>query len=156
METVLSDMSLYRFTGGSPPTKTELERRYAEQTRGHSRGDAEEWINYIVLVGSQGVPAGYVQATIPKNGEPAEIAWVIGKPWQGRRYARRAVALLVQELAGRGVRRVVAHIHPDHEASQRIAARLGMVPSGVVVEGEVRWDGDLTSSGADAPGSDIA
>ena len=51
--------------------------------------------------------------------------------------------LLIRELAARGVRRIIAHIHPDHEASTRIAARLGLTPTVTLVDGEVRWEGDL-------------
>ncbi len=73
----------------------------------------------------------------------AEIAWVIGHPWQGRGYAKRAAELLVAELVDCGVCRVAAHIHPDHVASQRIALHLEMVASDAVVDGETRWVGEL-------------
>ena len=87
---------------------------------------------------------GYVQATVPLDGSPAEIAWVVGAPWQGRGYAARAAALLIEELRQKGVSRVLAHIHPEHEASQRIARHLGMEPTDTVVDGEVRWSGSLS------------
>ena len=35
-------------------------------------------------------------------------------------------------------------IHPEHEASQRIARHLGMEPTDTVVDGEVRWAGNLS------------
>ncbi|MGO1259943.1 MAG: GNAT family N-acetyltransferase [Brachybacterium sp.] len=80
---------------------------------------------------------------MPADQRPAEIAWVIGRPWQRRGFAGRAAQLLVNDLRARGVAQIIAHIHPDHEASQRIAERLGMTPSDVVVEGETRWTGPL-------------
>ncbi|WP_272941414.1 GNAT family N-acetyltransferase [Kocuria rhizophila] len=92
-------------------------------------------------MGPEEQAVGYVQATVPLDGSPVEIAWVIGVPWQGRGYARRAAALLVGELRDHGVEGIVAHIHPDHAASQRVARGLGMEPTGLVVESEVRWVG---------------
>lgn len=139
MTSVLSDPSLYAFTGGEPPTRDDLERRYTVQVRGHSRDGTERWINSVVVLRAEQQPIGYVQATIPVNGDPAEIAWVIGRPWQGQGHARRAARLLLDDLAAQGIEVVVAHIHPEHEASQRIATRLGMTPTTVVVDGETRW-----------------
>lgn len=141
MVLVLSDPDLYRFTGGAPPTPAELQRRYAVQTVGHSADHTQEWVNWLVTLGPGEEPIGYVQATIPADGGPTEIAWVIGAPWQGRGYAHRAADLLVDGLARRGVRRVLAHIHPAHEASRRIATRLGLAPTRRIVDGEVRWEG---------------
>ena len=139
MSTVLSNPGLYEFTGGEPPTSDELRHRYQVQSRGFSADGTERWINSAVVVG--GALVGYVQATVPVEGGPAEIAWVIGKPWQGRGYAARAAQLLVAGLAANGIGSVIAHIHPENTASQRIALRLGMKPSDVMVDGEIRWIG---------------
>lgn len=144
MAEVLADRSLYAFTGGEPPTVEQLHHRYAAQVRGGPAGGGERWLNLIVLQDQR--PVGYVQATIPDDGGPTEIAWVIGRPWQGRGLASRAAALLLTDLAGRGVSRVIAHISPAHEASRRIAARLQMKPTSVVVDGEIRWEG-VTDAG---------
>lgn len=146
MTSVLADPSLYEFTGGRPPTTAELQRQYTVQARGHSADGSEEWINHLVLLGPHRQPVGFVQATIPRNGGPTEIAWVIGRAWQGRGIAGHACALLLRELARRGVHRVIAHIHPGHQASQRIASSLGLAPTGTVVEGEVRWEGRLAGT----------
>lgn len=144
MATVLADPSLYEFTGGEPPSVSELEERYTYQTRGGPADGCEEWVNLVVVLDPDAQPMGYVQATIPTNGEPTEIAWVIGQPWQGQGYATRAAQLLVDHLAGRGVQALVAHIHPHHSASQAIASRLGLRPTAVVVDGETRWEGALS------------
>lgn len=139
MALVLAHRSLYEFTGGEPPTRDELTRRYSIQVRGGSADGSEEWTNLIVLLDAQ--PIGYVQATRARDGDSAEIAWVIGHPWQGCGYASRAALLLGDHLAERGVRTLVAHIHPEHAASKRVAERLGMVPTDVVVDDETRWVG---------------
>lgn len=134
MMRVLSSPSLYHYIGGEPPTEEELSRRYTAQVVGHSPGGNERWINSIVLLDGQ--PVGYVQATVPIDGEAAEISWVIGREWQGRGFAKQAARLLLDGLVHAGV---VAFIHPDHRASQHVARSLGMHEIDVVVEGETRW-----------------
>ncbi len=146
MAAVLADPPLYTFTGGAPPAEAELERRYARQVRGSSADGTQDWRNCIVLIGSQREPAGFVQATIPADGGPAEIAWVIGTQWQGNGYGGRSAALLIVELALRGVRRIATRIHPGNEASQRIGKGVGMAPTAVVVDGEIRWEGNVAIS----------
>ncbi|MDU6756140.1 GNAT family N-acetyltransferase [Actinomyces sp.] len=140
MAIVLSDRSLYTFTGGEPPSANELARRYAIQSRGGSSDGTEEWINLIVTLGLSEQPIGYVQATVPRCGDATEIAWVIGKHWQGHGYAKEAAKLLSSHLATRGITHLIAHIHPEHIASQHVAAYLEMMPTARVVGGEVRWE----------------
>ena len=139
MSRVLADVALYTFTGGQPPTSQELARRYAVQTQGYAPDGSARWVNSVVLLGPGREPIGYVQATVPVSGEPTEIAWVIGTPWQGRGYARRAVTLLLAALAAEGVGQVIAHIHPQNRASVRLATRLGFQATDIVIDGETRW-----------------
>ncbi len=138
MVAVLADPSLYEFTGGSPPTLDALTARYARQTVGRSPDGSEQWLNWVVLLDA--TPVGYVQATVV--GSSAEIAWVISPSAQGRGVATLAACAMVQQLTAFGVRRLVAHIHPDHVASARVAARLGLRRTNVVEDGELRWVGD--------------
>lgn len=150
MAEVLKDPALYVFTGGEPPSAEQLRQRYAVQVRGGPADGGARWINLIVLQDEQ--PVGYVQATLPVDHGPTEIAWVIGRSWQGRGYAARAAALLLEVLAAQGVSRVVALIHPAHRASRRVAEKLGLEPTPVVVRGEVRWVGwGPRPLGADPP-----
>ena len=86
MVAVLSDPSLYEFTGGTPPTLEELTDRYTRQAVGHSPDGTEQWLNWVVLLDS--APVGYVQATVV--GDSAEIAWVISPSVQGRGLATEA------------------------------------------------------------------
>lgn len=96
-----------------------LERRYTVQVQGHSADHAEEWINHLV---------------------------VIGTPWKGRGIAGHAGCLLLRDLRRRGVGQVIAHIHPGHRASQRVATSLGLAPTSTVVDGEQRWTGRLANA----------
>jgi RimJ/RimL family protein N-acetyltransferase len=143
---VLSDAGLYAFTGGSPPSREELERRYARQVAGSGRPD-EVWHNWVVRLGPEGPAMGYVQATLGPEDGVAELAWVVGTQWQGRGIAREAARLVLEHLLAQGVRRVVAHVHPDHVASQRVAAALGLRPTPVVVDCEVEWRFEGPSAG---------
>jgi uncharacterized protein (DUF1684 family) len=143
MVAVLADPSLYEFTGGSPPTLSELSARYARQSAGHSPDGAERWLNWIVVLKDQpsDQPIGYVQATVV--GAEAEISWVMSPAHQGRGLATEAATAMVDRLASAGITRLVAHIHPDHAASAVVGARLGLRPTNVVEDGEVRWVHDF-------------
>ncbi len=132
---VLADPSLYEFTGGTPPTLEELTARYARQTVGHSPDGSERWLNWVVLLDSE--PVGHVQATVV--GDSAEVAWVISPSVQGRGVATEAARAMDGLLAAAGVRRLVAHVHPGHTASARVAERLGLSRTDEVEDGEVRW-----------------
>jgi len=135
MVPVLADPSLYAFTGGTPPTLDELTARYARQSVGRSPDGSEQWLNWVVVVDEE--PIGYVQATVV--GSEAEIAWVVSPAHQGHGFATEAATAMVDHLTAAGVTRLVAHVHPDHDASARVAARLGLRRTDVVEEGEVRW-----------------
>lgn len=138
MVDVLSDVGLYAFTGGSPPSRHVLRQRYARQVSG-SRDPAEQWHNWVVRLRDGGPAVGYVQATVHPADASAELAWVVGTAWQGRRIAGEAARLVLDRMLADGARRVVAHVHPDHVASQRVAAALGMTQTDRLVDGEVEW-----------------
>ena len=137
MAGVLGAASLYQFTGGEPPTAGELRERYEIQVGGGPPDGDEAWRNWIVREGADGPATGYVQATI--TGDVADVAWVIGEPWQGRGYASEATQAMVAWLARHGVRTVTAHIHPEHEASAAVADRVGLKPTLSVEDGERVW-----------------
>lgn len=40
----------------------------------------------------------------------------------------------------RGVSRLRAHIHPEHEASMAVARSVGLAPTDALVDGETRWE----------------
>jgi RimJ/RimL family protein N-acetyltransferase len=142
MAVVLAAPSLYVVTGGEPPTADELRDLYAAQVAGPEDGD-EAWRNWIVREGAEhaaddgGAATGYVQATV--TGTTADVAWVIGEPWQGRGYASEAAQAMVGWLGTHGVRTVTAHIHPDHDASAAVADRVGLKPTLTVEDGERLW-----------------
>jgi RimJ/RimL family protein N-acetyltransferase len=152
MAMVLSDPALYAFIGGVPPAAPELRLQYQAWIAG-SPDPAVTWCNWVIRLRAGECLTGTVQATI--SGSPAdrtaEVAWVVGTPWQGRGIATEAARGLVGWLTQRGVRTVTAHIHPDHHGSAAVAAAAGLRPTGDWREGEVRWyvtsggPGDLSS-----------
>lgn len=133
MAVVLSDPALYAFIGGAPATVEQLRSRYERMIAGPS-SPGESWLNWVIRLRDEGCLTGYVQATV--SADTAEIAWVVGTPWQGRGIAREAASALVDWLP---VRTVVAHIHPEHTASAAVAAAAGLTRTDVRQDGEVRW-----------------
>jgi hypothetical protein len=89
---------------------------------------------------AEGSAVGFVQATV--TGDTVDVAWLIGVPWQRRRIAGEAASAVCDWLSTQGVRRLTAHIHPDHVASAKVARRLAMVATGVLeTDGEQIWTG---------------
>jgi RimJ/RimL family protein N-acetyltransferase len=140
MVEVLGDPGLHEFTGGRPGSPEELRRRYAAMVAGPGRA-GEVWRNWVVRRRADSVAVGTVQATLTRRGRSwrAEVAWVVGVPWQRRGYATEAARGLVGWLEGLGVSEIVAHVHPDHRASARVAAAAGLVATGELVDGERVW-----------------
>lgn len=151
MAAVLADPALHAFIGGEPLAADGLQARYERLVAGSSDADVA-WLNWVVRARTDDGLVGTVQATLTNlagtsaGGVIAEIAWVIGSPWQGQGFAREAAVGLVGWLRGlRAENRpliaaVVAHVHPDHAASAAVAAAAGLRPTDVVEAGEVRWE----------------
>ncbi len=139
MAAVLADPDLYTFTGGSPPTRQELRARYERWAAG-SPDPAVSWCNWVIQLHNPRCLAGTVQATISTGDEPAaEVAWVVGTPWQRRGIATEAARTLIAWLGQQSVQTVIAHIHPGHQASAAVATAAGLSPTGQLQDGEMRW-----------------
>lgn len=136
MAAVLSDPALHTFTGGAPLTPAALRTRYERLVAG-SPDPAVSWLNWVLRLRAEARLTGTVQATVTGSG--AEIAWVVGAPWQGRGLASEAARGLVSWLGEQAVPTVVAHIHPDHRASAAVATAAGLTPTDEWQDGEIRW-----------------
>ncbi|MGW6933735.1 GNAT family N-acetyltransferase [Lentzea sp. NPDC054927] len=136
MAGVLADPALHTFIGGAPYSPGALLARYRRLATG-SPDPAERWLNWVIHLRDEGRLVGTVQATIAD--QVAEIAWVVGTPWQGRGIAGEAARGLVGWLATEPVHTVVAHVHPDHHASAAVATSAGLAATDVRQDGEVRW-----------------
>jgi len=144
---LLDDAGLHEFTGGAPLSAAALAARFARLAVRRSPDGDQLWGNWVLRVRATGAVAGMVQATLPAGGPgagPAEVAWVVVRAAQGRGYAKEAARSLVAVLQEAGWT-VMAHIHPGHLASQRVACAAGLSPTTYVHDGEVRWIGMPTS-----------
>jgi RimJ/RimL family protein N-acetyltransferase len=141
MAPLLDDPRLHAFIGGRPASAGELRQRYRRQVVGRSPDGNQRWMNWIVRRVPDGQALGTVQATVTADdgGAVAEVAWVIASPFQRRGYAREAAQLMVAWLRDQGADRLVAHVHPDHQASAAVARAIGLTPGESAVDGEVRW-----------------
>lgn len=140
MAAVLADPALHAFIGGEPQTPEALRSRYRRLTAG-SCDPAVRWLNWVIRLREASCLTGTVQATLRLDGPDtlAEVAWVVGTPWQGRGIAGEAARGLVDRLGRDGVRTVVAHIHPGHTASAAVAAFAGLTATDETHDGEIRW-----------------
>jgi RimJ/RimL family protein N-acetyltransferase len=140
MAGVLADPALHAFIGGAPLTPQELRARYERLAAG-SPDPAVSWCNWVIQLCHPRCLAGTVQATIASGPSlTAEVAWVVGSPWQGQSIATEAARALVGWLAQRRVRAIMAHIHPGHVASAAVAAAAGFRPTDHWQDGERRWE----------------
>ncbi|MBF8188016.1 GNAT family N-acetyltransferase [Nonomuraea sp. K274] len=133
MAAVLSDPDLHTFTGGAPLTVEELRLRYERLVAGWPA-----WRNWVIRSREEERLVGYVQATADER--TAEIAWVIGTPWQGRGLATESAKALVSRLMEQGIDTIIAHIRPGHAASAAVASSAGLRPTDQWHDGEVRWE----------------
>ncbi|MGN9789665.1 GNAT family N-acetyltransferase [Streptomyces sp. OZ13] len=140
MAAVLSDPALHTFIGGTPDTPQTLRSRYRRMTAGSPDPDVS-WLNWVIRLRDEACLTGTVQATVSPSGHGpiAEIAWVVGTPWQGRGIAGEAARALVAWLSRQPVHTVIAHIHPRHRASAAVATAAGLTRTDEWHEGEIRW-----------------
>lgn len=138
---LLNDQTLHAFIGGEPATVSELESRYERQSVGHSADGSEGWLNWVVRRRDDGAAAGTVQATLHEEAGRlvADVAWVVVPAQQRRGFAREAAISMTGWLRDHGVRELIAHVHPDHAASQGVARALGLAPTDARLDGEVVW-----------------
>lgn len=138
---LLDDVALHTFIGGEPASERALKARYERQAVGHSSDGAEAWLNWVVRRRDDGGAVGTVQATVRHEAAllSAEVAWVVVRDQQRQGFATEAALRMAEWLRDRGVLELAAHVHPDHEASQRVARALGLHPTGTIVDGEIVW-----------------
>ena len=143
MAEVLGDPRLHTFIGGAPASAAELRSRYERQVVGRSADGTQDWLNWVLRRRDTGQAVGTVQATVTMSDDvmSAEVAWVVGAAAQGQRFASEAAQAMVAWLRRQGVRRVVAHVHPEHAASIGVARAVGLSPTDTIEDGEVRWEG---------------
>jgi RimJ/RimL family protein N-acetyltransferase len=135
---VLDDERLHTFIGGKPLALEELRTRYTALASRRSPDGAEKWLNWIIHRLSDGAAIGLIEATVSKRS--AILAWIVGTRWQRRRYASEAVQAAVQwSFENLDIDAIVAHVHPAHLASERVAVHAGLTVTDEVIDGERVW-----------------
>lgn len=149
MVNVLAPRELYRFTGGEPPSTEELRARYTRQARGQSEDGAAEWLNWITHPRNGGPPIGFVQVTLHRaaEGMTADRAWLVTPSAQGHGFATEVAQQVAMWLHSIHVQELNALIQPEHEASARVARRIGMHSTTISHDGEILWRKRLTATG---------
>lgn len=140
MAVVLGDPALHTFIGGEPDSEFTLRSLYRRWVAGPSEPGVS-WCNWVVRLRTEDCLTAWLQATVEPapQGPVAEIAWMVGTPWQRRGIATEAARALVGWLEEQPVRSIVAHVHPDHRASAAVAAAAGLTRTDQLIDGELRW-----------------
>jgi RimJ/RimL family protein N-acetyltransferase len=131
---LVADERLYAFTGGRPGPA--LRARFAQLAADRSASVTAQR-NWVVRHRVDARATGMLQAVFTEGGRAADLAWVIGVPWQGQGMAVEATGAVVGWLAARGVGTVTAWIRPDHHASAGVARHAGLVPTDEFREGDL-------------------
>ena len=100
-----------------------MHARIARLARGSGRPD-EHWFNAVVRRRADGCVLGRVEATRYAAGW-AEVAYLIGVPYQRAGYGREATTWLLDHLAAAGVAEAWATIAPGNTASIALVVALG-------------------------------
>jgi RimJ/RimL family protein N-acetyltransferase len=126
---------------GPHPNSRHCEEASSSGPAAFSPDGRERWLNWVIRERCTGRALGTLQATVRTEAEKpvTEVAWVLGVRAQGRGYASESAHALVAFLRGMGVQEVVAHIHPEHDASARVASAIGMQPTEEWSAGERLW-----------------
>jgi [ribosomal protein S5]-alanine N-acetyltransferase len=94
---------------------------------GRSSGDR---IDYVVTEAGVDVSLGAVVAS-RRHRDNYEVAYLAREEGRGRGVMTRAVRLLCDWLLDEGVGRIEVRTHPDNEASQKLAERVGFQREGL-------------------------
>ena len=83
MAAIFADRRLYEFTGGEPTTLEGLRSTFARLAGARSASSTAQ-LNWVVRRRVDAKAVGMLQAIFTDGGHAAEIAWVVGVPWQGQ------------------------------------------------------------------------
>jgi RimJ/RimL family protein N-acetyltransferase len=126
---VFADRRLYAFTGGEPSALEGVRSIFARLADARSVSSTAQ-LNWVVRQRVDAKAIGMLQAIFADGGHAAEIAWLVGVPWQGQGLAVEAARAVVAWLHAQGVHTITAWIRPDHHASAAVARRAGLSATG--------------------------
>ena len=122
-------------------TSEELKKAYQEMLDGYlAHPEQGEWYAIWLVTRHDGVQVGDLSFMGLNDNGSVEIGYGIKNEFQGRGYATEAVMAAVDwALKQAGVLRVEAEAEPNNRASQRVLAKCGFVPNGIVGEEGPRY-----------------
>ena len=140
------DAEQVRWLSGGPGSSSTVDRFIRDSRRSWAE-DGPRFV-FAVCVATTGELAEMVEATTDATAVrglsrgAANISYGLYPPWRGRGLATRAVALVEDFLAERGVRHAVIRVDQRNTASLRLPARRGYRESGLTTEPDgtrLRW-----------------
>ena len=141
---LLKHPEIHIFTGDRPPASADDVRATIRRRESRRSPEGDElWLNWTLRLKADQSVVGYVQAGV-KAGR-ADMAWVIGLPFQSQGFASEASQRVLEWLRDDlHVSEVRANINPDHTASQKVARKIGLRNGGTRTdEGEEVWRANL-------------
>jgi [ribosomal protein S5]-alanine N-acetyltransferase len=121
----LNDVEVHTYLDDTPPVSVHaLRERFARLETRCSADGSELWLNWALRL-DDGAIAGYVQATVLRDGS-AWIAYLLGRAHWGRGHATRAVCAMIDELVNQHrVTQLLATADRDNRRSIALLGRLG-------------------------------
>lgn len=122
-------------------TDEELRKAYQEMLDGYlAHPEQGEWYAIWMVTRRDGVQVGDLCFKGLNEDSSVEIGYGINDEFQGQGYATEAVIAAVDwALKQNGVSRVEAETEPNNAASQRVLAKCGFVPNGLIGEEGPRY-----------------
>ena len=119
----------------------ELKKAYREMLDGYlAHPEQGEWYAIWLVTRHDGVRVGNLSFKGLDEDGSVEIGYGINAEYQGRGYATEAVKAVVDwSMNQAGVLRVEAETEPYNKASQRVLAKCGFVPNGIIGEEGPRY-----------------
>ena len=119
----------------------ELKKACREMLDGYlGHPEQGEWYAIWLVVRHDGVRVGNLSFKGLDEDGSVEIGYGINAEYQGRGYATEAVKAVVDwSMNQAGVLRVEAETEPYNKASQRVLAKCGFVPNGIIGEEGPRY-----------------
>lgn len=122
-------------------TDEELRKAYQEMLDGYlAHPEQGEWYAIWMVTRRDGVQVGDLCFKGLNEDGSVEIGYGINDEFQGQGYATEAVIAVVDwALKQNGVSRVEAETEPNNAVSQRVLAKCGFVPNGLIGEEGPRY-----------------
>lgn len=140
--TLLSDEAMEEMIYGE--AIPELKQAYTEMMKGcKACTDRRQWYGIwdICLADALDISIGNLSFKGLNDDGIVEIGYGINEEYAGNGYATEAVSAMVSwALSQPGVFRIEAETEPDNLASQRVLAKSGFIPNGIIGEEGPRFE----------------